>query len=246
MKLVVCGCSFSAPVGGKFQNTHWAELLSSRLDAELIVLARQGISNNVIRVQINEATNLGPDLVIINSTTPDRIEFPIDPDLSGVNPGKYVTYDYSAYHPENGLKNFNYPGHDNTMVSETIFSIIDWPKHPYRDKPINTHIRHATKLYASCLYDTEWKKQCDRWIIGSGLWQLIDHGIPFLYNGWIIGNQDLPLDVLEKYSVPAKLDLITLMNQYKIDEDPGYHTTIEGQKFIADEYLKILEERDMI
>jgi hypothetical protein len=248
MKIVVCGCSFSSPVGGKFEGMHWSELLSLALGAELIGLARQGISNNVIRLQINEAIKLDPDLVLINSTTPDRIEFPIDPDLSTVDPEKYVSYTNGAYNYQNGLNNFNYPGHSNTMISETMFSIIDWPKHPYRNNPISSDIKFATKLYASYLYDTSWKKQCDRWIINSGLWELINNKIPFLYNNYITENKDLPQWVIDKHTVPSHLDLIRLMKLYKVEgaNDPGYHTTAEGQQFIADEYLKILKKRKLI
>jgi hypothetical protein len=251
MKLVVCGCSFSSPVEGEFKGTHWAELLSAELGADLIVLARQGVSNNVIRIQIDEAIKLNPDLVIINSTTPDRIEFPIDPDLSTVDPEKYTTYKYTAYDAEKGLKNFNYPGHDNTMVSETIFSIIDWPKHPYRDQPIDSYVKYATKLYASCLFDTGWKQQCDRWILNSGIWQLVENQIPFLYNSWLSQHNfrqsdNLPPRISAKHTVPPKLALAPLMRQYRPSVDPGYHTTLEGQQYIATEYLNILKNRKLI
>jgi hypothetical protein len=241
MKIAICGCSFSSPVGGEYFGQHWSELLAHDLNAESVVFARQGISNNAIRLQINEAIKLNPDFVFINATTPDRIEFPLEPDSQDQR-SHYVGFE-GAYQVDSGLKNFNYPGHDSTMVSETIFSIIDWPFHPYRDKPINSDVKFATKAYASVLYDPKWKSQCDSWTIDSGLWKLHDLGIKFLYNPWILSEVlDLPLWFKSKYCIGSELNLISLMKKYQPEQDPGYHTTLEGQLFIKNEYLKFVKE----
>lgn len=241
MKIAVCGCSFSSPVSGEYSGLHWAELLAQELDAELVVFARQGISNNTIRLQINDAIDCQPDYIFINATTPDRIELPVDADQSKKQ--NHVSFD-SSYVPKNGLKNFNYPGHNNTMISETIFSIIDWPWHPYRDKPLSSDIKFATKAYASLLYDVQWKSQCDSWILNSGLWKLHDLNIKFLYNPWILNKEviDLPTWFQNKYCVSDQLNLIALMEKYKPDEDPGYHTTNAGQHYIKNEYLKFINK----
>lgn len=240
MKIAVCGCSFSSPVSGEYSGLHWAELLAKDLGAELLVFARQGIGNNAIRLQINEAIKHNPNFVFINATTPDRIEFPVnvEPDNARAH---YVGFN-GAYSPKNGLQNFNYPGHNNTMISETIFSIIDWPHHPYRDKPIKSDVKFATKSYAAVLYDPAWKSQCDAWILNSGLWALHDKNIKFLYNPWIISKDliDLPLWFQHRYCVGEQVNLITLMEKYAPDEDPGYHTTDQGQQYIKDEYIKFM------
>jgi hypothetical protein len=239
-KIVVCGCSFSSPVNGEYTGTHWAEILATKMNAELIVLARQGVSNNVIRLQIDEAVKHNPDWIFINATTPDRIELPVDKDLSKEYKS-YVSFEDSAYNPATGLKNFNYPGHDNVMISETIFSIIDWPTHPYRDRPLSAEIKFAVKSYAACLYDLNWKTQCDNWIIASGLWDLHDRGIPFLYNPWVLNTNkllhSLPTWFVEKYVLNQEFDFYKIMREYEPNVDPGYHTSAEGQIIIANNYF---------
>lgn len=240
MKIAVCGCSFSSPVGGPHAGLHWAELLAHELNAELITFARQGISNNAIRLQINEALKHKPDFVFINATTPDRIEIPLE-----VEPDKarshYVGFN-GAYQVERGLKNFNYPEYNNTMISETIFSIIDWPQHPYRDRPIKSDVKHATKSYAAVIYDPAWKSQCDSWVLNSGLWELHNKNIKFLYNPWILGREmiDLPQWFQDKYCIGEQVNLISLMKKYAPEQDPGYHTTEQGQQYIKDQYIKFM------
>jgi hypothetical protein len=239
-KIAVCGCSFSSPVGGEYTGLHWAEQIAQELNAELLMFARQGISNNAIRLQINEAIKHQPDFVFINATTPDRIEFPVMHDP--LEKKSYYVGFNGAYQVENVLKNFNYPGHDNTMISETIFSIIDWPHHPYRDKPIDSDTKFATKLYAALLYDPRWKSQCDSWALNSGLWKLHNNNINFLYNPWILEESvlDLPTWFHNRYCVDKSLNLNNLMHKYQPVDDPGFHTTAEGQEFIKTEYLKFV------
>ena len=269
MKIAVCGCSFSAlSLKKQYAGTHWGELLANELNAELLVLARQGISNNAIRLQIDEAIKLESDLVIINATGPARIEVPIDmTDSTSKNtppPGR-------GYIKSRGLANFNYNKGPYSMISETMFSLIEWPRHQYRLKKLDPNIGWSTKSYSAFLYDSLWKMQCDNWVINSGLWTLHDHHIKFIYNPWMINMiypamntqgtiqmddndrghgvavnyHDMPNWFVEKYFVPLSLYFreIARKNPIVNDEDPGYHINIEGQKFIADEYLKLIKEQ---
>lgn len=230
---------------GKYAGKHWAELLAKELDAELLIFARQGISNGVIRLQINEAIKHQPDFVLINATTPDRIEIPVDPDLAGRR-SKYVGFS-GSYDPVKGLKNFNYPGNDHGMISETIFTIIDWPAHSYRSKPVNNDSKIATKAFAACLYDFHWKLQTDSWQVNSGLWKLHDLSIKFLYNPWIIAKHKHILDLPEwfklQYCVEQHLDLEKLSKDFFTDDDPGYHTNDDGQIYIKDQYLEFIKKK---
>ena len=77
--LAVCGCSWSAisPLP-EYKNTHWSELIADMFDTELHNFAVGGVSNFVIRLQIDEVLKLNPDLVIISPTYSDRIEIPVD------------------------------------------------------------------------------------------------------------------------------------------------------------------------
>lgn len=251
MKIAVCGCSFSAKIDGEYAGTHWSELLADMLGAELISYARQGISNAAIRVQIDEAIKDQADLVLIGATTEDRIEFPLKKfvKVNDGNPG-YVTYpeNQNGYIKELGIKNFNY-GHKHPyrMISETIFSVIDKDfNHNYRVEKVSNDIRMAVEGYAAFLYDGYWKKQCDRWILNSGLWELHARNIRFLYNPWFIGHPgeyDVPNWFSENYFLDHTAGFITVHNQFPANPDPGYHITPEGQKYLANLYYKKIKEK---
>lgn len=245
MKIAVCGCSFNMPVGGAFAGTHWSEILAEELDAELIVFARQGISNNAIRLQINEAIKHDPDWIFINATTPNRIEFATDKN----NVVDYeLGYDYTL-----GLANFNYDKNVKTrMVSETMFSVIKWAEHPFRGRPVDADTIEAVKSYAAFIFDFNWKMQVENWVMDSGLWQLHELGKKFIYNQTILNEyrnmHSMPDWFVKKYFVPRSLDLLKLMRDTLAgsDNDPGYHTPPAVQKHIAKQYLDIMKERQSL
>lgn len=250
MKIIVCGCSFSATVEGEYAGTHWSEVLAKKLDAELINYARQGISNAAIRVQIDEAMKQNPDYVFVGATTEDRIEIPLKP-FTKIQDGhpNHTAYkeNRNGYVKELGLKNFNYGvQHPYTMISETIFSIIENYDHNYRIGKVDKDIRTAVEEYAAFMYDAHWKKQCDRWIIDSGLWRLHDAGIKFLYNPWVNASPndfDMPQWFQDKYFVPWQLGFGRIANDYPYQPDIGYHTSPEGQAKLAELYYELIKER---
>ena len=94
MKLMVAGCSFSAP-SQTLPGTSWSENLAHMLgDWDLVNLARQGCSNGGIRIQIEEIRRQRPDFAVIGPTFWDRMEIPANsapydwsqPPSSGENP----------------------------------------------------------------------------------------------------------------------------------------------------------------
>jgi len=61
-KLIVCGCSFSAPSNKpQYAGTSWSEVLANKLGWNLENYARQGCSNGGIRIQIDEAIKQRPE-----------------------------------------------------------------------------------------------------------------------------------------------------------------------------------------
>lgn len=249
MKIAVCGCSFSATVGGDFAGTHWSEVLANMMGAELINYARQGISNGAIRVQINEAIKDEADYVFVGATTEDRIEFPLKSfvKVDDGSPNHTAYKDHrNGYIKELGLKNFNYGNkHPYTMVSETMFSIIDGNDHHYRIGMVGDDIRMAVSEYAAFLYDAHWKKQCDRWILNSGLWELHDRKIKFIFNPWVNASPedfDMPTWFIKKYFVGPKLGFGRICKEFPITPDPGYHSHPDGQKYLAEGYFKRIKE----
>jgi len=252
-KIVVCGCSFSATIG---DNNHWSEYLARTMGAELTNFARQGISNAAIRVQIDEAVKLKPDWVFVGITTEDRIEIPLSSftKVDDGHPNHTAYRDYqNGYRKDLGIANFNYGDrHPYTMISETMFSIIDRLPHSYRVGKVNEDQRMAVQQYAAFMYDAHWKKQCDRWIINSGLWKLHEAGIKFLFNPWVNSDPsdfDMPEWFVRRYFVDWRCNFGRICSEYPLNglPDPGYHTMPEGQAELARryyEYIKRIENEN--
>lgn len=255
MKIAVCGCSFSAVSNlPEYVGTHWSEILAHKLGAELITYARQGIGNNVIRLQIDEAIKDKVDWVFIASTTEDRIEFPVEKFIKiadGSPNHSAKTENRNGYHWEDGIKNFNYGNaHPYRMIGETMFSVIENYDHNYRIAKVDKHTRMAMEGYAAFLYDAHWKRQVDNWVLFSGLWKLDYLNIPFLFNGWntyIHGkgwSSDFPQSFLQKYFAPSHFALGAFCNSHPLTgQDPGYHTHPDGQIAIAELYYNFVKER---
>jgi hypothetical protein len=199
-------------------------------------------------VQVDEAIRLNPDWILVGSTTEDRIEFPVAPfrKIDDGNPN-HTAYDSNrtGYVKALGLKNFNYGDkHSYTMVSETMFSIIDRLPHNYRVSKVSDDVQMAVAQYAAFLYDAHWKKQCDRWIINSGLWKLHDSGIKFLFNPWInagYADFDMPQWFMNKYFVDRRMGFGRVSAEYPHTPDLGYHTSPEGQIYLADRYYQTMQ-----
>ena len=195
--LGICGDSFMASIEknelfpDNGHGKHFTEILSKRLNYDLITYARGGCSNQAIRLQIDEIIKHKPNHVIIGTTTPDSIEFPI-PDLSA------STYEDKwkerNYNPFNGIYNISYEGYktestkhegfskiEPKLVSETMSNIFQLRHHQHLTKDKKS----AIEQFFMHMYDYEWKIQHDSWILSEGLYKLKENNIPFtviIYN----------------------------------------------------------------
>ena len=156
MKLMVAGCSFSAPAQ-KHPGTSWSEIMAAKLGWDLENLARQGCSNGGVRIQIEEIRRQRPDFAVITPTFWDRMEIPAraapydwstpasgwDPPLQRHLQKRDNQHGYSR---AAGIDNVNYGNNDYHMICETIFSLAENYPHPYRsrqiDKTTQTAIRY--------------------------------------------------------------------------------------------------------
>lgn len=192
-KLGVCGDSFMAAINKSYTypdngyGKHFTEILGDRLKCDVVTFAKGGVSNQTIRLQIEEIIKENPDHVIIGATTPDRLEIPI-PDLKVKN--YHDKWEEKNYHPFNSIYNIkyndtlnnqsqNHPGfrlYEPTMISETISNIIT-NKKDY--SLITKRKKEALIQYFDYLYDHEWKMQQDSWILCDGLYKLEKRGITF-------------------------------------------------------------------
>ena len=260
-KLIVCGCSYSAP-SQSLPGTAYGEVLAKKLEWDVEILARQGCSNGGIRVQIDEVLRQRPAFAIIAPTFHDRMEIPasaapyVPPkeENKGWNSDlqKHLQHSHlNGYDKAAGIDNVNYGNNPYRMIFETIFSLVENYDHPYRSAKIDKNTQQAMKQYVNFLYDSEWKRQQDEWIIRDGIMQLFYSGIPFLLVANNLWNSNtvreaIPTVVPDKYMTLAYEETPAYAtNQWPFDgkQDPGYHGSPQSQEYLADVYYKIITER---
>lgn len=264
-KLMIAGCSFSAP-SKTSPGTSWSEIMARELGWELENLARQGCSNGGIRIQIEEIRRQRPDFAVVSGTFWDRMEIPAraapynwklsnqgwDPELQKHLQDRTIK---NGYNRDDGINNVNYGSNNYNMICETIFSLAENYEHPYRSGKIDKHTQNAIKLYIDSIYDSEWKKQQDEWIIREGVIQMFLDGINFLFlpnllwpfdphnpNQWrrafptLIPNHFLQLDPMRTPQVAC--------GKYPCDpnNDPGYHGNNQSQELIAQWHLEYMRQ----
>lgn len=255
--LMVCGCSFAA-FSQDLPGTSYSEVLADLLGWELTNLARQGCSNGGIRVQIDEVLRQRPDFAIIAPTFHDRMEIPASaaPYVPPENENKGWNSDLqkhlqhshlNGYDKEAGIDNVNYGNNPYRMICETIFSLVENYDHPYRAAKIDKNTQAAMKQYVNFLYDSNWKRQQDEWIIRDGIMQLYYAEIPFL----LVAN-NLWTSQTVRDAIPGVVDDIYMTLDYDQTpayavnrwpfkgKDPGYHGDPESQRYLADTYFNLI------
>ena len=261
MKLMVAGCSFAA-VSQQLPGTSWSEHLAQLLgNWDLENLARQGCSNGGIRIQIDEIRRQRPDFAVISATFWDRMEIPANSapfdwnsPSGGWNPPleKHLQNRElgNGYRREDGIRNVNYGREPSNMICETIFTLAENYEHPYRMAKISKDAQRSIRAWIDGIYDNQWKKQMDEWIIREGVMMTYLDGIKFL----VLPNLLWPFDqhnqtqwrdafpslIPDHYLQldPGNTPQAVCGNNPFVGEDPGYHSSPEGQRIIAENFYK--------
>jgi len=256
-KLMIAGCSFSAP-SRTAPGTSWSEVLARRLGWGLENLARQGCSNGGIRIQIEEIRRQRPDFAVVSPTFWDRMEIPATsapydwtrPPSTGENPPLEQHLQNRAqgngYRREDGIKNVNYGKEPSNMICETIFTLAENYDHPYRMARLSKDVQRGIRCWIDTIYDNAWKKQQDEWIMAGAALEMFHDGLDFL----ILPNLLWPFDqhnaALWRQSfskiLPDKYIQLDSVRTTQVacgenpfnGEDPGYHGNEQSQIQIAD------------
>lgn len=271
---MVAGCSFSA-VSLTLPGTSWSEILAEKLGWELVNLARLGCSNGGIRIQIEEIRRQKPDFAIITPTFWDRMEIPAKAapyewaELPGQNWYTHPLQSHllngreekDGFDPSDGIDNINYGDNNYNMICETIFSLAENYNNPFRSGEIDKKTQDCIRQWIDCIYDSNWKKQMDKWIISEGVMQMFHDNLNFLVMPGILWWHDaggietscywrevfpkvipdrfIVLDPLQSQLAVSK-EFPIIKNHWflKGTPDPGYHTSEEGQQCIADNWYE--------
>jgi len=231
-KVYVCGDSFFS-CWKSCPGTHFSELLAKNLKFKLYNLARAGISNSSIRLQIGEALRNQADFILIGATDHMRFEVPLH--------SLWATQPKKNYNAEVGIHNMDYRCSDNlsqkfilNQQHATMWS-DHWSK--YQSEEFNPVFRQAWKNYVSYILDMNYKQQQDTWIIESALAVLLHSNTNFLY---MPNGHHVP-DWLPKRHV---LDL-NIKAEYQVVGD-HYHTTQKDQIHIAERVEQCLVQRQLL
>lgn len=254
--LGVCGDSFMAAVSpGEYgSDCHFTQILAKKIDWDYITFARGGCSNPAIRLQIDEAIKIKPDLLIIGTTTPDRIELPIT-QVFRAN-GHFWE---SVYEKNKILSNIEcnkcdlsstLPLFENvlpTLLSETISHMLNNPGYYIeRADVLGIEKSHMEKMmrvvheYYEYVYDMNWKKQQDTWIIASGLHKLRQNNIPFFIIPKFLYDEDLQEFNINKIKHNSPLDPWSKVSS---KAKARFHTSLEEQKELADNWFLFLKDK---
>jgi hypothetical protein len=264
MHLMIAGCSFSA-VSKTLPGTSWSERLADRLGWRLTNLARQGCSNGGIRVQMDEILRQRPDFAVVTPTFWDRMEIPArsapfdwNQTRTGWNPAVQQHLQdrtiQNGYDRSAGIDNVNYGNNAARMICETIYTLAENFDHPYRSGKISREAQTAVRHYIDAIYDSEWKKQQDEWIIREGVFQMFHAGLRFLVVPVLLWpfDPDLGRDQWRRVMPPVIPDqylmfdesqsVLPISGAYPFEgDDPGYHTSAQGQQVIADNYYQRIQ-----
>jgi hypothetical protein len=155
----------------------------------------------------------------------------------------------NGYDVNAGIDNVNYGNNPYRMICETIFSLAENYDHPYRSDKIDKHTQAAVKQYVNFLYDSNWKRQQDEWIIRDGIMQLYYSGIPFLLVANNLWTSDTVRAAIPKVVSDGYLTLdyaqtpAYATNEYPfVDKDPGYHGDPKSQEYLANVYYNIIKD----
>jgi len=267
--LMVAGCSYSAP-SQSLPGTSWSEVLAERLGWRLTNLARQGCSNGGIRIQIEEIRRQRPDFAIITPTFWDRMEIPAQGAAFDWNQPTASEHNNLQNHLQNqnigngynrqaGIKNVNYGVEPSNMICETIFTLASNGTHPYRMGLVPRETQQAVKHYIDQMYDSNWKKQQDEWIMAEGVLQMYFDGLaffvqPVLLWPWDPNNtkqwrQAFPSVLPDKFiMLEEKQSVLPLTGNNPFEgQDPGYHGSPLSQQLIADNwYCRITQDHALV
>ena len=172
MKLAVCGCSWSSR-DPHLPNHEFGQFIADYFDAEYHNLAVPACTNFGIRLQIDHAVDvLNADFVIVNATTPTRIDFKINND--------------KRYTHENGWDNL-----DKTLLMDSLGSVFQddldtsFDENHIKErlsKVMNKDTHSLLKHYFMHFYDPDIERHKQYYILQNGLDKLLKNNIKFIFS----------------------------------------------------------------
>jgi len=246
----VCGASWMAATQNlnrvdcvDSSGRHFTEILARKLNYNYYTLARGGLSNSAIRLQVDEMIRRQVDFVILGNDTENRIEIPtnsgFDLTLGIYNINYRRTPDLSALDP--GFV------HDN-IESDTLNNFFD--EYGNRNKSYLENLTDdhfdAVKHYTAYLFDLQFRQLQDLWIIESTVLAIRYANIPYLFlphAEWVTSRSKYLSQTDPRIVADGKLGPY----RYK---SPGqgrrWHTTDDDQIKIANNVYEYIQAHNLL
>jgi len=216
---------------------HFSEILAKKLNYDLYTLARGACSNSAIRLQISEMVKRKVDLIIIGTTSANRIEYPACDKEYDPMRGIYNIH-YSSY-PD--LSSLQFNRQDEVLYSDTLTNLFG---NKVNCGPVRSEEqRQAIKNYYLEAFDIKFREQQDSWIIASGIQEIRDANIPYLLIGqvWLYYSNYFKNKVNEVIGTTE----ISPWN-YAKNSIRRWHTDDHSQVVLADKIYNYLLENSII
>lgn len=236
-----------------FPGAHFSQIFCKKLEFDLLVYARSGMSNAGIMIQLNHAIDDRPDLIIFNTTSFDRTEIPVIPSESKylVGPDQAYKVTDMLYTQSMGVSS-HYPWMNIDPKIWSI-SILDLLSHNQYDSTQDKFYNHNTmthlhdiqdysekidisKKWFEFLYDPRLKKMIDSFMLYGVIHKLHLSNIPYIW----VHDGIYPCYYADMSWINQKSDLRQLIgpiihkNYSGPNQDPGFHTTLQAQELIAE------------
>lgn len=246
MKIVICGDSFSAGVGLHSENeTFGKQLLQYFPNSDINNLSKGGASNYVTHLQAEFAIKeLHPDLLIMSTTSFDRIDFFQDGVDDQVLTARDINYHgYSPYGPHEWGQHYfkNDPFYKPKLLTEGLnglhyyLSVING--HGKDDWFKRLHSEWPSRLQLILNYHTQVGSQFIRHdqdisVIFKAYSKAVKKGIPT----FVISDDSELCELVDSHHI-LKENWFSLASVWPDDFNTG-HTSVEGHKYIAKQIWK--------
>lgn len=168
--LYTCGGSYMSVDQPPAQITSFLELYARDRNFKHVSLARIGVSNFGIRLQIDEAIRRQADYVIVSTVPSERIDVVLNTKIQH----GWFSLNNVVYHNYGCVSEYNLDDYDPKIVCDTV-------DHSLNNRSELTDIqKQSIKKFVADLQNPSVERQKDYYIIASGLYQLQQKGIPFL------------------------------------------------------------------
>jgi len=251
--IVICGDSFMSPVTSPgSEGTHFSEIVAKELGYDLVSLAMGGSSNTAICIQINTIFQMDPkpSLVFVNNTFHDRLEWPHNellPDKArSCSPWTLTAKDLYYSQPESLVRTYPWVNKNSKIGNYSIGGIINVGKyeHSVLSRALNGDMYQnermsAIKEWFTYLYHPTLQELKDTLMHIGMLSTLYYQNIPFL----LLEDKLTSLPHMAGFLNNTNYVGNRFKNAIRHPDDPsysdpGYHSTAEHQRFMADVLLQ--------